>query len=208
MLTQCAGQTNSLIVLPLLLCLGLGRRRGSATLRQPRKRKVYRYCSYAHHAQLRFEIKRLVTLSEALRGGWWIVSSGGAATGSGRRGRCCCSRPACSSPHTWPDGFGCRPQLSGTAVVRVEPQDGRSVSDARADRHGYVAAASDARPRRYAKEQPTATPFPPPQADFSLAGLPAIQGVAEGRDVRRPSAATGLCLVLLLPSQLARTART
>ena len=45
-----------------------------------------------------------------------------------------------------------------------------------------VAAASDARPRRYAKEQPTAAPFPPPQADFSLAGLCAIQGVAEGRD--------------------------
>ena len=47
---------------------------------------------------------------------------------------------------------------------------------------GTVAAASDARPRRYAKEQPTAAPFPPPQADFSLAGLRAIQGVAEGRD--------------------------
>jgi hypothetical protein len=37
-----------------------------------------------------------------------------------------------------------------------------------------VAAASDARPRRYTKEQPTAAPFPPLQADFSLAGLPAL----------------------------------
>ena len=63
--TQRARQKNSLIVLPLLLCLGPGRRRGSATLRQPRKRKVYQYCSYARR-QLRFEIKRLVTLSEAL----------------------------------------------------------------------------------------------------------------------------------------------
>ena len=43
-----------------------------------------------------------------------------------------------------------------------------------------VAAASDARPRRYAKEQPTAAPFPPPQADFSLAGHAVIQGVADG----------------------------
>ena len=45
---------------------------------------------------------------------------------------------------------------------------------------GTVAAASDARPRRYAKEQPTAAPFPPPQADFSLAGHAVIQGVADG----------------------------
>ena len=43
-----------------------------------------------------------------------------------------------------------------------------------------VAAASDARPRRYAKEQPTAAPFPPPQADFSLAGHAVIQGVVDG----------------------------
>ena len=43
-----------------------------------------------------------------------------------------------------------------------------------------VAAASDARPRRYAKEQPTAAPFPPPQADFSLAGRAVIQGVVDG----------------------------
>ena len=43
-----------------------------------------------------------------------------------------------------------------------------------------VAAASDARPRRYAKEQPTAAPFPSSQADFSLAGHAVIQGVADG----------------------------